>query len=197
MAQLSLILLQSELNRICPLSEHAWAAVKSLATTRRVAAGEHLLRAGEVSKRILFVISGHLREYYVDINGKQSVRRFCRKGEFSGSLADLLTQQPAAVFIDALEPCELIELDWLKIDALSQQHPSLMQLMRRIAEGLYIRKMQREFEMLTLTATERYHQFSKDNPELESHLPRHMLASYLGITAVHLSRICAGEKSTK
>ncbi len=143
----------------------------------------------------IFIQSGLLREYYVTRNGKEATRRFCGVGEFSGSLADLLSQMPAGVFIETLEPCQTLELDWSAVNDLSFAHPSLMLLMRRFAEGLYVRKMRREFEMLTLSAAERYARFAQTATTLEARLPRHMVASYLGITPVHLSRIVGAEKS--
>lgn len=186
--------LRQALDRINPLTDEAWTAFEALASIRTVAAGQHLLRAGERATRAFFVRRGLLREYYVDGSGRESTRTFCKEGGFSGSLADLLGRGAAEVSIEVLVPGEIIELAWAGVDALSEWHPSLMKLLRRYAEGLYVRKMRREFEMLTLPAAERYRRFTQEDPALEARLPRHMVASYLGITAVHLSRICAAER---
>lgn len=183
------------MQRIHPLTDQAWSAVAACASLRSLPAGHTLLRAGDMAKRIFFVHSGLLREYYVDHAGKEATRRFCGACEFSGSLADLLSRGPSAVYIEIMQPCEMLEMDWQAIDDLSHTHPSLMQLMRRFAEGLYVLKMQREFEMLTLPAAERYQRFADAHATLNAQLPRHMVASYLGITPVHLSRIGAAQKS--
>ncbi len=189
--------LHQALEGISPLSPQAWADLSALVASRQARPGQLLLRAGETAKRIFFVQTGLLREYYVDHQGKEATRRFCGVGEFSGSLADLLASGPSAVFIEAMEAGELLELDFQSVDALSMQHPSLMLLMRRLAEGLYRHKMRREFEMLTLPAVERYQRFAAAQPALEARLPRHLVASYLGITPVHLSRICADQRSPR
>lgn len=193
----TLTTLRQALDRINPLAPDAWSAVAELAVVRSIGPGAHLIRAATPARHIYFAHRGLLREYYLDSTGNESTRRFCKAGEFSGSLADLIARGPIAVSIEALSPCELIEMEWAAIDALAEQHPSLMKLLRRFAEVLYVRKMQREFDMLTLTAAQRYQRFSQSEPELNAHLPRHMIASYLGITAVHLSRICADEKPPK
>ena len=189
--------LRQALDRINPLTHEAWTAFEALASVRSVAAGQHLLRAGERATRAFFVSRGLLREYYVDGAGRESTRTFCKEGGFSGSLADLLARGTASVSIEVLVPGEIVELEWAGIDALSERHPSLMKLLRRYAEGLFVRKMRREFEMLTLPAAERYRRFTEEDPALDARLPRHMVASYLGITAVHLSRIRAGERRTR
>ena len=190
-------MLRQSLERISPLTPQAWADVCALTAGRTVPAGYQLLRAGEPAPRVYFVQSGLLREYYISHDGKEATRRFCMAGEFSGSLADLLAGGPAAVSIEALSDCELVELEWSAADALANQHPSLMLLLRRFAEGLYVQKMRREFEMLTLPAAERYRRFAAAQPELDQRLPRHMVASYLGITPVHLSRIGAAGRSSR
>lgn len=187
--------LRAALEVITPLTDTAWVAVAALLQRRRISPGEHLLRAGEKALRVAFIESGLVREYYLDDAGRESTRRFCHEGELCGSLVDLLQGGPASVSIQALEPCLIWELDWAGFDALTEIHPCLMKLMRRVAEGLYVRKTQREFDMLTLPAAERYRRFVQAYPALDARLPRHMVASYLGITPVHLSRICVADKS--
>lgn len=189
--------LRQALDNVNPLAREAWAAIEPLTSSFVVAEGQHLLRAGERATRIFFVRQGLLREYYLDSAGRESTRRICQPGEFSGSLADLIAGGAAAVSIECLDAGEIVEIDWASIDALSGQHASLMKLMRRFAEALYVRKMRREFEMLTLPAAERFRRFVREEPGLNARLPRHIVASYLGITAVHLSRICAAGKRTR
>jgi len=197
MTNTTLQVLHQVLDHINSLTHEAWAEIEALASIRAVDARQHLLRAGEHATRIFFVSRGLLREYYLDSAGRESTRRFCKAGELSGSLGDLLAGGAATVSIESLEPGEIIEVDWASVDELSEQHPSLMKLMRRLAEALYVRKMRREFEMLTLPAAERYRRFALEDPGLDARLPRYMVASYLGITAVHLSRICVSGRQTQ
>jgi CRP-like cAMP-binding protein len=176
------------------LRDEAWAPLPALVTVQKAEAGTLLLRAGDRATDVLFVRSGLLREYYVDDEGRETTRRFTQEGDLSGSLADLLSGQPAMVWIEAVEPTEIWRLAWQPLDALSERFTDWMRLARVLAEQLYLRKMQREHELLTLPAAERYRRFSIQNARLEARLPRHLIASYLGITPVHLSRIRAAGK---
>ncbi|MBI3523401.1 MAG: Crp/Fnr family transcriptional regulator [Betaproteobacteria bacterium] len=189
--------LRRTLDRVNPLTHEALAAIEALVSRRLVNAGQHLLQAGEPAVNIFFVEQGLLREYYLDSAGRESTRRVCKEGEFSGSLADLLAGGAAVVSIEVLEAGEVLAIDWASVDALAEQHPSLMKFLRRSAEALYLRKTRREFEMLTLSAAQRYRKFAQEAPGVDARLPRHIVASYLGITPVHLSRICAAERSAK
>jgi CRP-like cAMP-binding protein len=180
-----------------PMPEADWALVLPLITKRKVRAGQHLLRVGERATQGCFVRAGLLREYYTDKHGAEATRRFCQAGEFSGSLADLLSGKPALCSIETLAAGEIWSIDWRQCDALSRRSPAWMLFLRRLAEDLYLRKTEREFEMLTLAAAERYRRFAVALPALEASLPRALLASYLGITPVHLSRIRAGGRSRR
>jgi CRP-like cAMP-binding protein len=192
---MSLGQLRSILEQTVPLAEADWREVAALTSCRMVAPGEHLLRAGEHAEKVFFVSRGILREYYVDHAGRESTRRFCSENEFSGSLTDLLAGGKSMTSIESLDAGEVLVMAWQEIDALADKRPAIMKLLRRSAEQLYMRKTMREFEMLTLSAAERYRRFAWEFPALDKLLSRTMVSSYLGITPVHLSRICSAEKS--
>lgn len=58
-----------------------------------------------------------------------------------------------------------------------------------IAEEQYLELEKRVFQLQKETASQRYANLIKDHPEFIQQLPLHYLASYLGITQRHLSRI--------
>ena len=188
--------LRHALQQLAPLSNAAWAALPPLLATRRLQVGEMVLRAGDIATRVFFVRQGLLREFYIDQDGNTATRRFCQAGEFSGSLADLLTGSPAMTSIEALEASEVWHMAWQDFQALTRENTEWLLLARRLAETLYLRKSQREFEMLTQRAAQRYAAFRAEFPALEARLPRQLVASYLGITPVHLSRLRAGDTAS-
>ena len=189
--------LRTALERISPLADVEWHDLARLVQPQAVDEGGHLLRAGAIASRAFFLRRGLLREYYMDSAGAEATRRFCDAGEISGSLADLLSGRPSLCSIEALERSEVWAVDWRQCDALSRRASGVMLLLRRLAEGLYLRKTEREFEMLTLPAAERYGRFVHSFPALARRVPDRLIASYLGITPVHLSRIRGRERSTR
>lgn len=187
--------LRAVLESVSPLGDSAWREIVPYLGARSCAKGEILLRAGDVATQVLFVGKGLLREFYTTANGVEATRRLCGEGELSGSLADLLSGAPALVSVEALEASELIELRYAAFDALTEGNPLWLRLARRIAEALYLRKTQREFEMLTLPAAVRYRNFADEHPGFEERVSQRVVASYLGITPVHLSRLRAANRS--
>ena len=84
--------LRHAMQALGPLPDGDWALLVPLVVPRKMAAGQHLLRAGERATQAYFVREGLLREYYTDLDGAEATRRFCQPGELSGSLADLLRE---------------------------------------------------------------------------------------------------------
>lgn len=189
--------LHTALLRIATLPGESWLSLRRLVTRQQIRPGMHVLRAGERATKVIFIRSGLLREYYVDDSGREFTRRFCDAQEFSGSLADLLVDRGALVSIEALEASEVWALSWQEVDGLAQRDAAIVALLRRVVENLYMRKVEREYEMLALSARQRYERFVTSHPTLAERVPRHLIASYLGITAVHLSRIATAARSTR
>jgi len=159
--------------------------------------GEFLLRAGSVATQAFIVVTGLLREYHLDREGRQATRGFALEGSLSGSLADLISQAPAISHIEAIEPSTVLSIPWNAVDQAAQSDGHWQLLLRRIAERLYGQKVHREHAYLTLTAAERLQLFQQDFPGLLHRAPKHAIASYLGITPVHLSRLSSASRSTR
>ncbi|MBV8605674.1 MAG: Crp/Fnr family transcriptional regulator [Pelomonas sp.] len=175
--------------RIAPLGDAALAELAALTEAREVGTGVWLLQAGQRAEWGLFVVGGLLRECYIDAEGDEHTRAFAPAGGFSGSLLDLLSGQPSVTWVQALEPTRLLAFRYAAFDALCRTNPELNMLARRLAERLYLRKARREYELLALPAAARYAQWCAEHPQLDARVSRRVLASFLGVTPEHLSRL--------
>jgi CRP-like cAMP-binding protein len=172
-----------------PLSSDALAAWSERTKERRFDPHSFLLRAGERAEWCFLLISGLVREYYVDESGAEHTRSFIPEGGATGSLLDLLSGEPALTFIEALEPTHVLAFRYSDFDALSQRFADIGHIARRNAEALYARKARREHEMLALGASARHERWLAENAALDARITRRQLASHLGVTPEHLSRL--------
>jgi CRP-like cAMP-binding protein len=172
-----------------PLSPPARAALEALCTPRTYGEGDWLLRAGERAEWIFLVTEGLVRELYVSDDGDEHTRSFIPAGHATGSLLDLVSGAPAITWIQALEPTQTIAFRYAAFDALTARFPELAKAARRNAEQLAVRKTRREHEMLALTAAQRYARWLAEQTSLDARISRRLLASYLGVTPEHLSRL--------
>lgn len=165
--------------------ERAWANVSA----RELERGEAFLRAGEYATEVAVVASGLLREYFDLNDGSEGTKAFIVEGEFTGSLADLISGHPSRANIVAEEPSRVLVASFEAYRALADASREWEAFALHSAHALLLRKAEREYELLGLTAEERYATFAERFPGLEARIAALHVASYLGITPVHLSRL--------
>ena len=147
------------------------------------------MAAGQPSREIAFVRRGLLRLFLVGPEGDESTKEFHGPGEIATAYADFLMRRPARTNIEALEPTEVLLLDARELEALYRRHACWERLGRLFVEQAYVKKEQREFDLLRLSPLAHYREFRRRFPRLHDAIPQYHLASYLGVTPVSLSRI--------
>lgn len=147
-----------------------------------------LIGIGDKNSYIFFVVSGILRDYYIDDDGNDVTRFFTCEGGICGGEA-LISNEPSAVCTEALEDCILLRClvsDFKKIIA-SDSITTKAYIW--LLESSLAYKIRRENSFLIKSAAERYIDFKRENPDIEKRVNQKYIASYLGITPVSLSRI--------
>lgn len=179
----------SSLGRLAPLSDESWAAGEPFFTAHRLAAGEHVIGAGDVVDRVYFLTSGLARYYYLTPGGKELNKSFSTEGQVLSSISSLVEGAPSPFFVQALEPSECLSIKYADVLALGEKHRQWEVVARRLVEILAIKKELREADFLLLSAAERYQKFLEEHARFVGRIPNYHIASYLGITEVALSRI--------
>ncbi|HWJ25102.1 MAG TPA: hypothetical protein VNS32_01085, partial [Flavisolibacter sp.] len=114
---------------------------------------------------------------------------FVSSGQYTSEYESFLTRKPAAQSIDALTDVEVVDLGYHEMQRLYKDYPVFQEFGRKIAEMLFIYLNQRNTALLALTPEDRYRHMIADQPELLQQVPQYMLASFMGETPEHLSRI--------
>lgn len=187
--RLARVQLRQLLQRLSPVPAEVLDELSPLLSLRKFETGSWLLSGGEQAQTAFFVTEGLLRELYISDQGIEHTRTFVPQGQLSGSLLDLISGLPAVTWIQALEPTWTLAFSYRAYEALCDRHPTLQRCARRTAELLYVRKAKREHDMLALSARERYERWREEHPGLDARIRRQHVASYLGITPEHLSRL--------
>ncbi|WP_420455896.1 Crp/Fnr family transcriptional regulator [Rubrivirga sp.] len=159
---------------------------------RTAEAGTPVALPGSEAHEVLFVTDGLLRFYYPGADGKESNKAFVGEGEFAGALAAAGLGVPIAYGIEALEPTRYLAAPYARWTALLNGEPALERLGRKLAEHLLMRKELRARSFLLHDASERYRALVDARPDLVQRVSQYHLASYLGVTDVHLSRVRRG-----
>jgi CRP-like cAMP-binding protein len=152
--------------------------------------GHLLLRADKVESRIYFIKKGIVRAYS-NQNGNEITFWFGTEGQAIISMKSYVENLPGYEDIELLETCELLELKTSDLKTLFETDIHIANWGRRFAEKELIKTEERLISRQFGTASERYAQLLKENPDLLKRVQLGYIASYLGITQVSLSRIRA------
>lgn len=161
---------------------------------QNITRGEHFLNAGDIPDKIAYVCTGLFRYSYTDSGGSEYTKSFFPEGDFVVSYSAMVSGTPSWFSIEALEDSVIDVFDYTNWQLLFDGHPCWAALLIAMLQKGYMKKEKRERELLMLDAAERYQSFLTEYPGLETRVRQHMIASYLGITPVALSRIRSQSK---
>ena len=170
------------------LTEEAWAFCEQRLSVRTLKKGNYLLREGEVCKHVSFVNNGLLRVYHL-VGDKEKILFFTNDNNYISDYRSFLLQEPALIFIQALEDTEVVDTRYDHLQEIYVRVPEANLLGRRVAEGLFIDMCIRSTQEVHENLEQRYNTLIDQQPWLLQRVPQYMIASYLGITPQALSRI--------
>ena len=147
-----------------------------------------LISEGQIANELYFINKGLLRLYYNN-EGEYITGYIFREHLFAGSYDSFLRSTPSIQYLETLETSELLVLSKEKLDFLYESIPKVNILTRKIAEQRFINAQQILSSFILNSPEERYQKFERKNGDLLLRVPHHIIASYLGITPVSLSRI--------
>lgn len=150
---------------------------------------QHIFRQGDTGGHLYYVQTGLLKAYYLSDEGKESIKSFITEGSIIGSLNAVVNQAGCSFSLVALEASQLLRLPFsLLLEKAASSHAVANDVIEQLL-ALVMKKEQREFELLSLSAEQRYQQFLAQAPGVVERITQSDMARYLGVTPVALSRI--------
>jgi len=150
-----------------------------------------LLQEGKTAKNYYFIEQGCLRLGF-DNNGKDITVQFFFENEGLASLESFQKNIPSVFTIETIEPTVVQALSRNHFLQMIQELVGDPECMRALLDITFERQRHYMNEFLSRirdTPEQRYTNLIKERPHIVKRVPQHYIASYLGITSVHLSRI--------
>ncbi|MDU1906555.1 MAG: Crp/Fnr family transcriptional regulator [Dysgonomonas sp.] len=152
--------------------------------------GYQLISADKVERDIYFIKKGIVRAY-TNSSDEEITFWFGKEGDTIVSMRSYVDNRRGYENIELLEDCILYKLKVSALDSLYANDIHIANWGRKFAEQELLRTEERLIARQFRTASERYNDLMKNNPELLQRIQLSYIASYLGITQVSLSRIRA------
>ena len=161
----------------------------ALLVPEHVARHSHLLRAGQPTRHLTFVVQGCVRTYFTDAQAREHVLAFATEGWWCGDSDSAFAQVPATLSLQALEDTEVLHLSLDRLELLCTQVPKFERFFRFLFQNGFWLEQRRQVGRLQFPAHVRYARFCRQYPRLSQRVALKHIASYLGITPEFLSAL--------
>ena len=185
----ALKMLQASIEQLITLPTDLGREFVGMSAVKRLAAKADLVIQGEPCNDIYFIVNGLTRSLIVDVEGVEHTIHFSLEGQYVTEYSAFLNETTATKGIQTLEPTTVVVMPRAAILWGYEHLPMGDRLGRYIAEGYFKYFDHRLSSQYLLSPAERYAQINAIFPGIQNRVPQHMIASYLGISPVHLSRL--------
>jgi CRP-like cAMP-binding protein len=153
--------------------------------------GEIVMKVGETQQNLYFISKGLVRNYIETDAGETKIYNFRTEGmQVTGYAAyNHKDNFKALVNVQCIEDSIMVKIPFLVIKYVIDHIKSGERLGRNMAEAHVVEMLNYIIERDSKSIIERYNNLEEKYPNIHNRVPQRMIASYLGITPVHLSNL--------
>jgi CRP-like cAMP-binding protein len=181
--------LQSFLQRYDILTSDEIEFITSLMRVRRMKKGELFVGEGIVSQEFAIVQIGFFRHFIRTDSGEERSYSITFPSQIIASYSSLLLGSEAQENIEAITDAELLVLPFDFLERHLQHNINWLSFSKTIIKAEYVKLEERIFSLLNEPPKQRYLELLNHKPHYIQQIPLKYLASFLGISARHLTRL--------
>ncbi len=187
-------LLRIQIEKITPLTDTEFDYILTHFTTKKLKKHQFVIQEGDSVVNDYFVLSGCLKSYHTDTDGKESILQFGLPDWWITDYAAYFKHTKATISIDCIEASELLCLSLHNREKLCGEMHKIEHFFRKKSNAGYVALQSRILSLLNSSAKERYNQLLEQQPLLFQKVPKTILAAYLGVSRETLSRFSVPSK---
>ncbi|WP_070415545.1 Crp/Fnr family transcriptional regulator [Asinibacterium sp. OR53] len=93
-----------------PLDSSERDVLPTLFVERKIKRRQFILQQGAICKHFTFVVSGCLRMFAIDDNGKEHNIQFIAENDWAMDLSSFYSEKSSKLYIEAIEPCIVLQI---------------------------------------------------------------------------------------
>lgn len=181
------------ISQMISISEDELNEFLNQAITKTVKRQETVSRPNAIPNEIFFIKKGLIRVLITDNQGMEHTIHFAVENQFIADYSNFIQKLPSFYTLQAVEETQVVVFARSAIEWGYKNLNEGQKMGRLIAEFYFIYQDDRIKNMYSRTPKQRYDLITDVFPNIHNRVPQHMIASYLGITPVHLSRLKKAE----
>lgn len=171
-----------------PLSTADEEIVRRLFHKKIINKDEHLLEAGQVCRRVIFIEKGLVR-YYLFNNGEEQTHYFNKEGDWVCDYQSFIPKVPTIENIQALEDTVIWTISYDDLQIFYHDVKYGDRFGRLAIEQVFIDIIRQISSFYADKPDVRYEKFMRAYFDIAQRIPQYYIASYVGVKPQSLSRI--------
>jgi len=155
---------------------------------KKVSKGEFIIQPDQYVKHWHFVDSGCFC-FYTLKDGKEKVMEFFTEGDFFTDIYAYLQESPSNSYVRATEDSVIYYASKADVQKTFDHSHKIERIGRLTMQEAVLKTYRRIAHLNSLSNEERYLRLLEKRPTLFQRVPQYLIASYLGLTPVGLSKI--------
>ncbi len=160
-----------------------------LFTVKNYKKGQLFIRSNTPWLQFSIVHQGMFRLFYLSQDGKEHTKGFFLENQILAPHAPSAINKVVNFAIESSEDSQILTANYQSVRIYLESKKWGKSIIINMLESMLNEKVEREYSWLNLDAESRYINFKQQNKMLTDRLPLYIIASYLGMTDVTLSRI--------
>ncbi|GAL87283.1 Crp/Fnr family transcriptional regulator [Sporocytophaga myxococcoides] len=182
-------ILRQQIEKITKLTDEEFEYILSHFVSKKYKKHQFIIQEGEDVTNDFFILNGCLKSYFTDKNGKEHILQFGMQDWWITDYQAYYSQTKATINMDCIEDSEVLCLSYHNREKLCAEIHKIEHFFRKKTNKRNVALQQRILSLLSNNAKEKYDQLLQLYPQLSQKVPKHLIASYLGVTRETLSRL--------
>jgi len=157
-------------------------------TEKKLKKDDFLIRPDQYVKYFYFVKEGCIC-YYTEDNSGIRVMEFFTENKFCTDMYAYIEQKTSKSYLRATEDCVIYAISKMDVEKSFRHSHDLERFGRLSMQDSFVQLFRRNSHLKNLAPQERYQRLLLKRPGLFQRVPQYLIASYLGLTPVGLSKI--------
>jgi CRP-like cAMP-binding protein len=165
--------------------------VEGKLTIKRYKKRAIIINKGEICTDFMYIYKGIVRGYCFNDKQEPITVWFMHEKKFAGSISSYVTDGPSSISIQAVEDCTLVIGKKEVLEYALKNYAEIGIIYKNFINQSVLELEETAILLQSKTAFQRYEDLINTKPLVIQRAPLGYVASYLGITAATLRRMCA------
>ena len=181
--------LHTHIREIIDLTDDEFETLQGFFTKKRFRKRQFLIQEHQPVHEIFLIEKGILKSSIIDDTGKEHILQFAAPNWWISDFAGFFKQETSSLAVECIEDSEVYAVSYEDLNILCSKLPTMERFFRIKSNFGYVALQQRILSLMSKSAKERYEDFIQQYPGFIDHIPKQLIASYLGVSRETLSRL--------